>query len=141
FVSTATFDKMIADDELFEHAVVYGQHKGVRKAPVLRALSSGVDVIMRLDVQGTATVRRLMPEALTIFLVPPSIEILIDRLRRRGSDSPDQILRRLDSVVEEIGCIKEFDYVVVNREGRLDETVKQIAAIISAERFRTARRC
>ena len=141
FVSTATFDKMIADDELFEHAVVYGQHKGVRKAPVLRALSSGVDVIMRLDAQGAATVRRLMPEALTIFLVPPSVEVLIDRLRRRGGDSPDQILRRLDSVVEEIGCIKEFDYVVVNREGRLDETVKQIAAIISAERFRTARRC
>lgn len=71
---------------------------------------------------------------------PPSIEMLIDRLRRRGGDSPDQILRRLDSVVEEIRCIKEFDYVVVNREGRLDETVKQIAAIISAERFRTARR-
>ncbi|TEU09353.1 MAG: guanylate kinase [Anaerolineales bacterium] len=141
FVSTATFDKMIANDELFEHAVVYGQHKGIPKAQVREALSSGVDVIMRLDVQGAATVRRLMPEALAIFLVPPSIEILIDRLRRRGSDSRDQILRRLHSVVEEIRCIKEFDYVVVNREGRLDETVKQIAAIISAERFRTARRC
>jgi guanylate kinase len=141
FVSTATFDKMIANDELFEHAVVYGQHKGIPKAQVREALSSGMDVIMRLDVQGAATVRRLVPEALAIFLVPPSIEMLIDRLRRRGSDSPDQILRRLNSVVEEIHCIKEFDYVVVNREGRLDETVKQIAAIISAERFRTARRC
>jgi guanylate kinase len=141
FVSTATFDKMIANDELFEHAVVYGQHKGIPKAQVREALSSGMDVIMRLDVQGAATVRRLVPEALAIFLVPPSIEILIDRLRRRGGDSRDQILRRLDSVVEEIRCIKEFDYVVVNREGRLDETVKQIAAIISAERFRTARRC
>jgi len=141
FVSTATFDKMIANDELFEHAVVYGQHKGIPKAQVREALSSGVDVIMRLDVQGAATVCQLVPEALAIFLVPPSIEMLIDRLRRRGSDSPDQILRRLNSVVEEIRCIKEFDYVVVNREGRLDETVKQIAAIISAERFRTARRC
>ena len=141
FVSTATFDKMIANDELFEHAVVYGQHKGIPKAQVREALSSGVDVIMRLDVQGAATVRRLMPEALTIFLVPPSIEILIDRLRRRGGDSPDQILRRLDSVVKEIRCIREFDYVAVNREGRLDETVRQIAAIISAERLRTARRC
>ena len=141
FVSTATFDKMIADDELFEHAVVYGQHKGLRKAPVLRALSSGVDVIMRLDVQGAATVRQLVPEALGIFLVPPSIEILIDRLRRRGGDSPEQILERVDSVLEEIGRLREFDYVVVNREGHLDETVRQIAAIISTERFRTARRC
>ena len=140
FVSTIAFEKMIADDELFEHALVYGQHKGVPKAPVLEALSSGVDVIMRLDVQGAATVRRLVPEALTIFLVPPSLDVLIDRLRRRGGDSPGQILERLDSVLEEIGRIREFDYVVVNREGRLDKTVEQIADIISAEKCRTARR-
>ena len=140
FVSTAAFKKMIADDQLFEHALVYGQHKGVPKAPVLRALSSGVDVIMRLDVQGAATVRRPVPEALTIFLVPPSLDVLIDRLRRRGGDSPGQILERLDSVLEEIGRIRKFDYVVVNREGRLDETVEQIADIISAEKRRTARR-
>jgi len=140
FVSTAAFKKMIADDQLFEHALVYGQHKGVPKAPVLEALSSGVDVIMRLDVQGAATVRRPVPEALTIFLVPPSLDVLIDRLRRRGGDSPGQILERLDSVLEEIGRIRKFDYVVVNREGRLDETVEQIADIISAEKRRTARR-
>jgi len=141
FVSTAAFDKMIANDELFEHAVVYGQHKGIPKAQVREALSSGMDVIMRLDVQGAATACQLVPEALAIFLVPPSIEVLIDRLRRRGSDSPAQLRKRMDTVLAEIGRIREFDYVVVNREGRLDETVKQIAAIISAERFRTARRC
>ncbi len=141
FVSTATFDKMIADDELFERAVVYGQHKGIPKAQVREALSSGVDVIMRLDVQGAATVRRLMPEALTIFLVPPSLDVLIDRLRRRGRVSPQQVFKRLDSVLEEIRCIREFNYVVVNRQGHLDETVRQIAAIISAEKCCTARRC
>jgi len=141
FVSTATFDKMIANDELFEHAVVYGQHKGIPKAQVREALSSCMDVIMRLDVQGAATACQLVPEALAIFLVPPSIEVIIDRLRRRGSDSPDQLRKRMDTVLAEIGRIREFDYVVVNREGCLDETVKHIAAIISAERFRTARRC
>jgi len=140
FVSTVAFERMIAQDELFEHALVYGQHKGVPKAPVLDALSSGVDVIMRLDVQGAATVRQLVPGALTIFLLPPSLDVLLERLRRRGGDSTEQLLERVDSVLEEMGRIGEFDYVVVNHEGRLDETVEQIAAIISAEKCRVARR-
>jgi len=139
FVSTATFDKMIADDQFFEHALVYGQYKGVPKASVLSALSSGEDVIMRLDVQGVATVRRLVPQAVTIFLVPPSLDVLVGRIRQRGSESPDQVLKRLDSVSEEIRCLRDFDYVVINQEQCLDETVKQIATIISAEKCRVAR--
>jgi len=140
FLTTATFERMITDGQLFEHAMVYGQHKGVPKAPVLEALSSGVDVIMRLDVQGAATVRRLVPGALSIFLVPPSLDVLIDRLQRRGGDSPDQVIERVESALAEIERIQEFDYVVVNREGHLDETVSQIGSIISAEKCRIHRR-
>ena len=83
FVSTAEFERMIRENELFEHAEVYGQHKGVPKAHARQALSSGMDVIMRLDVQGAMTIAHKVPGALTIFLAPPSLDILVGRLRRR----------------------------------------------------------
>ena len=139
FISTAEFERLIAQDELFEYARVYGQYKGVPKREVREALSRGVDVIMRLDVQGTATVRRLVPQAATIFLAPPSLDVLIDRLKRRAGDSPEQRQRRLEIALAEMNCIAEFDYVVVNREGALDEAVEQIAAIITAEKCRATR--
>ena len=139
FISTAEFERLIAQDELFEYARVYGQYKGVPKREVREALSRGVDVIMRLDVQGTATVRRLVPLAVTIFLAPPSLEVLIAHLQRRVGDSPQQRQQRLEIALAEMRCIADFDYVVVNHEGALDETVRQIAAIISAEKCRAVR--
>ena len=139
FISTAEFERLIAQDELFEYARVYGQYKGVPKREVREALSRGVDVIMRLDVQGTATVRRLVPQAVTIFLAPPSLDVLIDRLKRRAGDSPEQRQQRLEVALAEMRRIAEFDYVVVNREGALDEAVEQIAAIITAEKCRATR--
>jgi len=140
FVSTAEFARMVAANELFEHALVYGQYKGIPKAEVREALRRGVDVILRIDVQGTATVRRLVPQAVTVFLVPPSLDVLIDHLRRRAGDSPQQMQRRLEIAIGEMRRIEEFDYVVVNREGSLDETVREIAAIITAEKRRAVRR-
>lgn len=139
FVSTTEFERMIAEDKLLEHALVYGQYKGVPKAQARQALASGIDVIMRVDVQGAATTRRLVPQALTIFLTPPSVDVLVSRLRRRASDSPQQLQKRLDSALIEMQRIEEFQYVVVNREGRLDDTVRQIVAIIAAEKCRMAR--
>ena len=139
FVSTAEFERMVADDELLEYALVYGQWKGVPKAQARQALAIGIDVIMRLDIQGAATVRRLVPQALTLFLTPPSVDILVSRLRRRASDSPEQLQKRLETALIEMQRIEEFHYVVVNREGRLDETVRQIVAIIAAEKCRTKR--
>ncbi|MBC7237954.1 MAG: guanylate kinase [Chloroflexi bacterium] len=140
FVSTAEFERLIAEDALFEHARVYGQYKGVPKHEARQALASGIDVIMRLDVQGAATIRRKVPGALTIFLSPPSVEVLMARLRRRSSDSPEQVKRRLQTALAEMARFREFDYVVVNREGYLDETIDTIKAIIRAEKCRTARR-
>lgn len=136
FVSTAQFDQMLADDELLEHAMVYGQHKGVPKAHVRQALASGQDVLMRVDVQGAATIRRLVPEAVLIFLMPSSEAELIHRLRRRRTESPEALQMRIALAREELKWLPKFDYVVVNRENRLDDTVDQIMAIITAEKCR-----
>ena len=139
FVSTTEFESMIAHHELFEHAVVYGQYKGVPKTHARQALASGVDVIMRLDVQGAATIRRLVPQALTIFLVPPSLDVLVNRLCSRAGDSLPQRQQRLQMALAEMARIEEFDYVVVNREGQLDSTVQQVVGIITAEKCRAVR--
>lgn len=136
FLSEAVFRDMIARDELLEHALVYGQHKGIPKQQVREALSSGKDVVMRLDVQGAATVRRLVPEAVLIFLSAASEEELLARLRRRRTDSEAQLRERICMAQAEMQRMAEFDYVVVNREDALDEAVQQILAIIVAEHSR-----
>jgi len=139
FVSTAEFQRMIAADEFIEHADVYGQCKGVPKEHVRQALASGTDVVMRLDVQGAATIRRKIPEAVGIFLVPPSLDVLVERLRRRPGDSEAQVQERLSMAVREMEQASTFDYVVVNREGELDQAVQQVLAIMSAEKCRSGR--
>ncbi len=140
FVSTPEFERLIADDELIEYARVYDQYKGVPKTHVRQALASGQDVLMRLDVQGAATVKAKFPETLTIFLAPPSAEVLAHRLERRGGDSEAQVRRRLETALKEMSLINDFDYVIVNHEGQLDETAKQAIAVMMAEHCRTDRR-
>jgi len=136
FISAAEFDRMLANGELLEHAIVYGQHKGIPKAHVRQALTSGQDVLMRVDVQGATTIRRLVPEAVLIFLMPSSEEELIRRLRRRRTEDPAALQTRIAFAREELKWLPEFDYVVVNRESKLDDTVDQIMAIITAEKCR-----
>ena len=131
---------MLEQDELLEHAVVYGQNKGVPKPQVREALASGKDVIMRVDVQGAATVKRIVPDALLIFLITPSEEELIRRLKERKTESSEGLKRRIAMAREEIKRLPEFDYVVVNRDDKLDEAVEQIMAIISAEKCRVRQR-
>ena len=133
FLTTAAFEEMIGEGELLEHAIVYGQHKGIPKQQVREALASGNDVIMRVDVQGAATVRRLVPGAVLVFLTASSEEELEQRLQRRGSDSPEQLKERIRTAREEMACLPEFDYVVVNRDGELDQAVDDVMAIVRAE--------
>jgi len=140
FVSTERFQEMISRNELFEYARVYDQYKGIPKAQVLQALAGGEDVLMRLDVQGASTLQRIVPQAVSIFLTPPSLDVLVTRLSKRATDSRQQIEHRLAIALAEMRCIESFDYVVVNREGQLDETVRQVAAIITAEKCRTVQR-
>ncbi len=140
FLSRQGFEDLMRKGELMEHALVYGEYKGIPKEQVRHALASGQDVVMRLDVQGAATVRRLAPDAILIFLIAGSEDELLGRLRGRKTESPENLQRRIETLREEMQRIPEFDYVVVNRDGQLDATVEQIAAIIAAEKCRARQR-
>ncbi len=136
FVSMAEFAEMINRNELLEYAIVYGDYKGIPKRHVRDALASGRDVIMRIDVQGAATIRKLVPQAITVFMTAQTEEELVMRLQRRRSEPPGQLEIRIATARQELKRVQEFDYVVVNREDRLEETVRQILAIITAEKCR-----
>ena len=136
FLTTEEFLRMEREGELLEHAIVYGQYKGVPKQQIRKALASGKDVIMRVDVQGAATIRRMVPEATMIFMTTFSEEELEKRLCARGGDSPEQLEKRLAIAREEMKWLPEFDYVVVNRNGELDQAVDDVAAIVQAEHCR-----
>jgi guanylate kinase len=136
FVSPQQFEEMIANEELLEWAKVYGNYRGIPKWEVRQALASGRDVILRVNVDGAATVKHMAPAAILIFIAPGSLEELRHRLNLRRTDSPAEIERRLALAEQEIERVSEFDYVVMNHEDRLDETVGQIRAIITAEKHR-----
>lgn len=140
FVSLDEFAEMIEADELLEHAIVYNEYKGIPKAQVHQALRSKKDVIMRIDVQGAATIREMYPEALLIFLTTQNEEELVRRLKNRKSETRDGLKMRIATARQELKRMDEFDYVVVNRENHLSETVKTIQAIIHAEHHRTQHR-
>ncbi len=136
FVEPEAFRTMIEEDELLEHATVYGQYKGIPKEQVRAALRSGQDVLMRIDVQGAATIRRLIPEAVLIFLTAASEAELVERLRQRRTESAEQLQQRIETAREEMTRLPEFDYLVVNAAGSLDEAVDRVLRIISAEHHR-----
>jgi guanylate kinase len=140
FVTTAEFAQMIEDEELLEYAFVYDDYKGVPKEQVRQAFISGQDVIMRVDVQGAATIRQLAPEALLIFLIADSDEEMLRRLRDRKTDSEDAIAMRVATSRQELKRIDEFDYCVVNPHGDVDSAVDRILAIIEAEHARVRQR-
>lgn len=140
FISMSEFAEMIEQEELLEHAVVYGDYKGIPKQQVREALASGRDVIMRIDVQGAATIRRLVPEAVLIFLSAESEEALVRRLRKRKTEPEEQLKMRIATARQELKRLEMFDYVVINAEDELDETCHKIAAIITAEKCRVKQR-
>lgn len=136
FVSVGEFAEMIENDELLEYAVVYGDYKGIPKKHVREALASGKDVIMRIDVQGAATIRSLIPNAITIFLTAESEEKLVRRLQMRKTEEPDQLKMRIVTARRELRRFTEFDYIVINREEQLDAAVETVLSIIRAEKSR-----
>jgi len=140
FVSQSEFDRMIAEDELMEWAVVHGNRYGVPRAQVREAIQRGEAILIRVDVQGAATIRAKAPESVLIFLEPPSMEVLIARLKARGTETPDELATRIANAREEMKRLPEFDYRVVNPDGGLDEAVDKIKAIIIAEQCRVHRR-
>ncbi|MBS3751618.1 MAG: guanylate kinase [Anaerolineales bacterium] len=136
FVSEVEFEEMIERGDLLEYAVVYDQYKGIPKAQVRKGLESGKHVVMRVDVQGAETVRNLVPDALLIFLTAQNEEELVSRLKNRETEDDESLKIRLQTVRQELKQMEWFDYVVINREGELDETVDVIEAIIEAEQHR-----
>ncbi len=130
FLDTAQFKEMVTRGQFLEHAEVYGHHYGVPRAQVEDAMEAGRDVIVKTDVQGAHTLKSQVPGALLIFLAPPSMEELQARLRGRKTDSDTDLERRLATAEKEMKRQPEFDRVVVNHDGRLDETMMAIEDVI-----------
>jgi guanylate kinase len=136
FVSREEFAEMIENDELIEYAIVYGDYKGIPKTQVEEALSSGSDVVMRVDVQGAQTIRKLYPEALLVFLSTRTEDELVRRLEMRKTESPEDLKLRIATAREEMLKVEFFDYYVINAEDMLEEAVDTIIAIMHAEHHR-----
>ncbi len=137
FVAEERFQEMIKNEELLEYAQVYGNWYGVPKAQVKQALAEGKDVLVKVDIQGAETIKKVVPQAVLIFLAPPSLKELGERLNQRSTESPPDLALRISKAAEEVKKLPLFDYVVVNRKGRLDEAIAEIRAIVSAEKCRT----
>lgn len=140
FVSKDEFARMIDENELIEYAIVYGDYKGIPKKGVRNALAKGNDVVMRIDVQGAETVRKLTPGALLIFITCEGEDELERRLRQRQTETDDSLSLRIATARKELQRIKEFDYVIVNQDFHLDDTVDKVRAIIAAEHLRVEQR-
>jgi len=137
FVSRGEFAKMIEKEQFLEWAEVYGHLYGTSKAAVDASVSGEDDVILDIDVQGALHVREKRPDAVLVFLVPPSMEEQGKRLERRGTEDPNQLLKRLEAAREELATLFEYDYAVLNDE--VGEAVKAVKSIILSERCRTGR--
>jgi guanylate kinase len=140
FVSKEEFARMIEEDELIEYAVVYGDYKGIPKQQVREALSSGKDVMMRVDVQGAETVRKLVPNAILIFMTVDNEQELERRLRERKTETAEELALRIATARKELQRVEAFDYVVVNADDHLDQAVDTIQAIITSEHQRVKQR-
>jgi guanylate kinase len=136
FISAESFQKMAKNNELVEWANVYGNWYGVPKKPLKRALDKGKDTIVKIDIQGASTIKKIIPQAVFIFLMPPSRGELERRLTQRQTESPFDLSLRLKTAEEEMKKLPLFDYVVVNRQDEIDLVVREIEAIITAEKHR-----
>ncbi len=134
FISKETFRRMLEEGDFLESAEVYGNSYGVPKSQVRNAMAAGHDVLVKIDVQGAATIKRLAPQAVMIFVVPPSIHELERRLKWRLTESEESLRRRIEESRSEMEHIGAFDYVVTN--DALDDAVHQMNCIITAERCR-----
>jgi len=136
FVSAPQFEAMIANEELLEWANVFGNYYGVPKSQVIDAMARGQDVILKIDVQGAETVRSLVPDALFIFLAPPSDAELERRLRGRNTEADDALNTRIEQARNELQEAEKFDYTVVHYTDATDEAALEIEDIIRLERDR-----
>lgn len=140
FISSDEFARMIEEDELLEYAIVYNDYKGIPKQQVRDALASGMDVVLRIDVQGAATIKKLIPDAITIFITTEDEDSMIHRLQHRKTETPEGLKLRIATARQELKKADHFDYVVVNRDEDLEGAVTIIRSIIIAEHHRVTQR-
>lgn len=134
FVDTLEFERMRTRGEFVESALVHGNHYGTSHKWMNARLAEGHDILLEIDWQGAAQVRRLNPATISIFILPPSYEMLLARLQNRGTDAADVIAQRLQNAREEIAHLFEFDYVIINQD--FDRAAQELAAIVVAQRLR-----
>ena len=137
FISRERFEEMIKNDELLEHNVFVGNYYGTPKAPVINCIENGKDILIEVDVNGAIQIRDKMPEAVSIFIMPPSLDILKKRLTGRGTDSEDVIEKRLNEALREIASAKDYDYIVVNDD--LETAANDFVSIMLIDKFKTDR--
>jgi len=137
FVSREKFLSMIKNDELLEHNEFVGNFYGTPRKPVEAAVDGGFDIIVEIDVNGAEQIRKKIPDAISIFIMPPSLEVLKKRLSGRGTETAELVEKRLAASLGEIARAEEYDYIVVNDV--LEEAVNDVAAIICSERLRLCR--
>jgi len=138
YVDKATFERMIENDELLEWAKVYDNYYGTPKKKVLEHIKQGKDIILEIDIQGAMNIKKQYPQGVFIFIVPPSIKELEERITKRGTDSAETIRKRLSCASEELSYVSEYDYVIVN--DTLENAIEKLKAVIIAEKCRPQRK-
>lgn len=138
FVSRARFEDLVREDAFLEWADIFGNLYGTARTDTEATLAAGIDLVLTIDVQGSRQVRSRLPEAVAVFVLPPSLEVLESRLRGRNKDPETAVVTRLATARQEVSAVDEYDYVVVNDD--LERCVREVHAIIVAERARLRRR-
>ena len=139
FVTREVFDQAIAENGFLEYAEIYGNCYGTPKRHALEHMASGEDVILEIEMQGALQIKKAYPDAVLIFVLPPSLKELERRIRKRGSETEEQIRGRMQTALSEIGLLSQYDYYVVN--DRLEDAVADARAIMKAEHCKTAGSC
>ena len=139
FVTHETFERMLSDGDILEHTTYCGNYYGTPRKEAERITGEGRDLILEIEVDGAAQVKKIFPDCVTVMLIPPSISVLEDRLRGRGTESEEVVLSRLARAAEEIQLAHDYDYVVINEDGGVLECAEQIKRIIAAEKSRSFR--
>ena len=136
FISKERFEQMIAGDELLEHACYVGNYYGTPKAYVDRKLEEGFDVILEIEIQGALNIKKKVPEAILIYMLPPSAKTLKERLTGRGTETEEVILKRMKRAAEEAVGVEQYDYIIVNEDA--DECAQELNSLIRAQRLRAS---
>ncbi len=137
FTDKKHFEELIAEGKMLEHAEYCGNYYGTPKEPIEKAVAEGYDIVLEIEVQGGAQIKKKIPDCVSVFITPPSMKVLERRLRNRGTETDEVIKNRLNTALQEIPRAKDYDYIVVNDE--LEKAVDELEAIIKAEKLRYER--